>query len=187
MKQPHPRTLALMAALATAMLGCTEQGTPPAATDPAATATTAAPAAKVSDLKVVQWGPKNTSPGVAFNVQPDGNSGMFVEFDGPLPATKFEGTLGGKPLQGVVASGNVVTATVPADYVAAAGRLPLELFVPSENARISVGEFVVGDEAAAPGAETMPAAPAEGDAPVAPMEGDTPPAEASSAEPTPQA
>lgn len=146
------RLFALAAGLAVVVAGCTDQQNAPTA--PAIDG--AAPAAanvnvNVSALKVVQWGPKSTKAGTPFNVQPDGNSGIFVELSGDVPLTKFEGTIGGKPLSGVVASGKVVTATILTEYLATPGNYPIELVVPAANARIAVGAFVVeGDGVTAP-------------------------------------
>ena len=157
--------LTLAAGLAVVAVGCTDQQN---AAPGAPANDTAAPAAAnvdVSTLKIVQWGPKSTKAGTMFNAQPDGNSGMFVELSGDAPLTKFEGTIGGKPLSGVIASGKVVTATIPAEYLATPGTYPVELVVPAQNARIAVGNFTVeGEGASAP----TDAAPAAGTTPTTP-------------------
>jgi hypothetical protein len=142
------------AAVAAALLlsACNPQdnaSTPPAsATGPAPAAEQAAPAAEqaapaTAELHVVSWGPKTTAAGTAFNAQPDGNSGLFFELDNTVPAVPFAVSFAGKPLSGVVASGKVVTATVPADYLSAAGSFPIVIEVPSTGARIEVGSFEV--------------------------------------------
>lgn len=155
---PSVRVLVLAVGLAVATVGCTDQQNAAPGAPGADGAAPAAANVDVSTLKVVQWGPKTTKAGTPFNAQPDGNSGMFVELSGDVPLTKFEGTIGGKPLSGVVASGKVVTATIPAEYLATPGTYPIELIVPAQNARIAVGDFTVeGEGATAPADAAAPA------------------------------
>lgn len=187
---PSIRVLALAVGLAVVAIGCTDQQN----AAPGAPAGAAAPAAAnvdVSTLKVVQWGPKSTKAGATFNAQPDGNSGMFVELSGDVPLTKFEGTIGGKPLSGVVASGKVVTATIPAEYLATPGTYPVELVVPAQNARIAVGNFTVEGEGVTAPADAAAPATAPTDAAATPATtdpaaaGSTPAADAPAAGTTP--
>lgn len=146
------RSIALVACLVAAMAGCTDQNG--AASSSAGT--TSVSASEAAALKVKSWGPKNTPTATTFNLQPDGNSGVFAELTGPVPQTRFTASLGGKPLSAVVASGNVVTATVPKDYLAAPGSYPLELQIPAMDIRIPAGDFVVGSGPEEPAAETGP-------------------------------
>jgi hypothetical protein len=142
------RNLALAAAVVLVLAACQEPTTSaPAAAPgsasseaPAATSANTAPAAAYT---VTQWGPQETTTGTAFNAQPDGNSGLWFKVEPALPAVAATGTFGGKPLQGVVAGADVVTATVPADYLASPGDYPIVLEVPSTGARIEVGTFKV--------------------------------------------
>lgn len=132
-----PTSTALLAAL---LLSACQDPTTSAPTS-AAPAGAAASAAGV--YAVSQWGPKDTPAGVAFNAQSDGNSGLWFKVEPALPAVAATGSFGGKPLQGVVAAGNTVTATIPADYLSAPGDYPIVLELPSTGARIEVGTFTV--------------------------------------------
>lgn len=123
-------------AIATLLCACNP---PPAATGP-----TNAPAAseQAASLAVVNWGQRSTKAGVPFNVQADGNSGIWFELNQALPV-QFTASFDGKPLTGVVASGVLVTATIPAEYLATAGIYPVTLEVPARVTRLVAGDFEV--------------------------------------------
>lgn len=94
-----------------------------------------------SRLEVINFSPERTRAGEAFNVQADGNSGISFELDRAAPPADFAVWFDGKPLTGVVAAGKIVTATIPAEYMAEPGRYPIALDV--GGTRIPAGEFVV--------------------------------------------
>lgn len=96
---------------------------PVAATTPATAPTDAAP-------QLITWGPQSTPAGTAFQVQADGGSGMFFEFDRELPAAPTAVTFNGKPMGGMVAEGKVVTATVPAEALATPGTFEIVIVMP---------------------------------------------------------
>lgn len=95
------------------------------------------------ELKVVNWGQKTTLVATPFNVQADGNSGISFEFNQPTPAAEFTASFDGKPLTGVVASGLIMTATIPGDYLANAGSFPVVVEIPALGARLEAGMFEV--------------------------------------------
>lgn len=136
-------------ALCIALTACNPQTAVPPA-EPAAR--DASPAAEVSaegatapkaEWAVVNWGQQTTKAGVEFNVQRDGNSGISFELNQPAPASELAVSFGGKPLTGVVASGVIVTATIPAEYIAVAGSYPVVVQIPALGKNISAGNFIV--------------------------------------------
>jgi hypothetical protein len=96
-----------------------------------------------ADWTVVNWGQQTTPAGSTFNVQRDGNSGVSFELNQPAPATELSVTFDGKPLTGVVASGVIVTATIPAEFLATPGAYPVEIQIPALNRKITAGNFTV--------------------------------------------
>ncbi|MEJ7746209.1 MAG: hypothetical protein WKF61_05555 [Luteimonas sp.] len=92
-------------------------------------------------LAVQRFAPDNTAAGVAFNVQADGNSGVFFEINGAAGTDPITVTFDGKPLTGVVVSEKVITATIPGDYLKVAGTFPVELHEGSRT--IPAGNFTV--------------------------------------------
>lgn len=127
--------------LATLLLGAC--GEKPAPINPPAADPTTAPVADDSSAKlaVVNFSPKGTPVDTPFNVQLDGNSGISFELSRPAPAAEFKAWFDNKPLTGVVASNAIVTATIPAEYLATAGEFPIEIEV--GGMRLPAGTFVV--------------------------------------------
>jgi hypothetical protein len=100
--------------------------------------------AESTKLTVIHWGPEKTKAGEAFNVQADGNSGIWFELDREVPpGTSIAGTFGGKPLIGAVVNGKFGAATIPLDYIATAGTYPMELHIPAEGPAIPAVDIVV--------------------------------------------
>ena len=121
--------------LATAFLvaGCNrDQAAKPPVDGTAPVAATATPAAAPTDAapQLVTWGPQSTPAGTSFQVQADGGSGMFFQFDRELPVAPTAVTFNGKPLGGMVAEGKVVTATVPAEALATPGTFEIVIVMP---------------------------------------------------------
>lgn len=134
--------------LATLLLGaCGDKPAPinPPTADPAAAPSAddsaTGDAASSAKLAVVNFSPKGTPVNTPFNVQLDGNSGISFELSRPAPAAEFKAWFDNKPLTGVVASKTVVTATIPAEYLAKAGEFPIEIEV--GGVRLPAGSFVV--------------------------------------------
>ena len=80
----------------------------------------AGPAAPAGPLEVVDWGPRGTQAGVAFNVQPGGHSGLWLRVNQPLKGQVVLVQFGDAFLEGQV-HGTVVTAIVPEEAYAQAG------------------------------------------------------------------
>lgn len=115
------------------------EGTEPAAAANAESAETQPAAA----LTIVQWGPDKTAAGEAFNVQPDGNSGMWFQLSSVPPPAEYAGSIGGKPMIAVVANGNIVAGTVPPDYISTPGTYPVVITITTTGQKFEVGNFVV--------------------------------------------
>lgn len=115
-------------------------GTAPVASSAPATPANAAP-------QLVNWGPQGTPAGTAFQVQADGGSGMFFEFDSELPAAPTAVTFNGTPLGGLVAEGKVVTGTVPAASLATPGTYEIVIVMPEGGPKFAPLAFTVADPA----------------------------------------
>ena len=122
----------------TAAPGSTAAVPPPAPiADPATPAVSATP-------KVIKWGPERGKAGEPFNVQADGNSGIWFELESPVAAgTSIAGTFDGKPLIGPVLNGKFGAATIPADYITAPGTYAMELRIPAEGPAIPAGSIII--------------------------------------------
>lgn len=97
-----------------------------------------------SAVTIIKWGPERTKAGEPFNVQADGNSGIWFELDAAVPAgTSISGSFGGKPLIGPVVDGKFGAATIPVDYLATPGTYPLELHIPADGPAIAGGSIIV--------------------------------------------
>lgn len=133
--------------LAVALAGCNpQQGVPPAnpaqpSTKNTASGPVSSPAS--SEYKVVNWGNQTTAPGVTFNVQRDGNSGISFELNQTVPTSEITGTFDGKPLTGIATNGVIVTATIPGEFLSKAGSYPVELQIPALSVQIPAGDFEV--------------------------------------------
>lgn len=133
--------------LAIVLAGCNPQEAVPPAhpvrsshSDPASGS---ASSPSTTEYKVVNWGLRGTAPGVAFNVQRDGNSGISFELDQPAPPAEITATFDGKPLTGIATNGVIVTATIPGEYLSVAGTYPVELQIVGLAPHIPAGDFVV--------------------------------------------
>lgn len=135
--------------LAVALAACNPQeSVPPAnpaqpSTAPATTASGPVASPESAEYKIVNWGNQTTAPGVEFNVQRDGNSGISFELNNPVPTSEITATFDGKPLTGIATNGVIVTATIPGEYLAEAGTYPIELQIPGMSLKIPVGNFEV--------------------------------------------
>ena len=142
------RKLIGLLGLALTLSACDSQPTPAPGAGAAANAVPApapmAEPAKPVAVTVVKFGPERAKAGQAFNVQADGNSGIWFELDAAAPAgTSIAGTFGGKPLVGPVVNGKFAAATIPLDYLEKPGTYPIELHVPATGPAIAVGSMIV--------------------------------------------
>lgn len=133
--------------LAVGLAGCNPQeGVPPSEpAQPSAPTTSSSPATApaTSEYTIVNWSQRGTAPGVEFNVQRDGNSGISFELNQPVPTSEITATFDGKPLTGIATNGVIVTATIPGEYLAKAGSYPVELQIPDMSLKIPAGNFEV--------------------------------------------
>lgn len=109
---------------------------------PAATSTADA-AGATAPLAIVNWGQRSTPAGVPFNVQADGNSGVSFELNQMAPPADVVLSFDGKPLTGVVVGGLIITATIPAEYLAEPGNYPVVMELQPAGTRIEAGNFEV--------------------------------------------
>jgi hypothetical protein len=128
---------------ASLVLSSCEQRTVSAPSEPDKRATKSQQPAHVN---IVRWGPDHAKAGESFNIQPDGNPGVWFELSGPVTGVELTATLDGKPLTGVVANGNIVTATIPLDYLTVPGTYLVELQTPSLGKKMLAGSFTVESE-----------------------------------------
>ena len=143
------RKIPSLLCLALALSACDSQPTaapgaavPPPAPLPESTAPVASTPAATP--KVIKWGPERTKAGEPFNVQADGNSGIWFELDTAVPeGTSITGTFGGKPLIGPVVNGKFGAATIPVDYLATPGTYTMELHIPAGGPAIAAGAIIV--------------------------------------------
>lgn len=96
-----------------------------------------------AELTVVNWGDRSTRAGIPFNVQADGQSGIYFELSQPVRSAGVNVSFDGKPLDGVVVNGSIVTATIPSAYLAEPGSYPLVLELQPAATRIEAGDFQV--------------------------------------------
>ena len=102
--------------------------------DGAATAPAATPAATSTDqrteaaIKIVEYGPKETRAGHAFNAQSSGQAALWMQLDHPATAADTAIWWGDHRLASAV-SGTTISAAVPAERYAIAGKYPLQVRV----------------------------------------------------------
>jgi len=115
--------------------------------DKSATATSSTPAAidqqGQSNFQIVQYGPNESSAGVAFNTQSSGQAALWVKLDHPVSGSNAAIWWGDHRLESTV-SGNVASAVVPAELYAVAGKYPLQFRVGTgTNDKSNIVYFVV--------------------------------------------
>lgn len=94
-------------------------------------------------FSVVDWGPRSTQAGLAFNVQADGNSGISFQLEPSAPAGDYTVLFDGKPLGGVVVAGTIMTTTIPAAYISQPGTYPVVIENSLLGLRVPAGDFSV--------------------------------------------
>jgi peptidoglycan/LPS O-acetylase OafA/YrhL len=96
------------------------------------------------NLRVINWGPKETVVRTPFNAQPDGRSALWIQIDGLTSGTPVVLFFGGQMLENVVVSDKLVTTSVPdalfeqsgsREFVLEAGGVPRQ--------RLVIGSFEV--------------------------------------------
>lgn len=100
-------------------------------------------AAEGSQLSIVNWGEQSTRAGVPFNIQADGQSGVWFELNQSSPPAGVVVNFDGKPLDGVVVNGAIITATIPPGYLAEPGNYPVVIELQPAGTRVEAGNFEV--------------------------------------------
>lgn len=135
-------TFAMVFGFAVALSGCGHGDESPA---PNATNATTQTAGTVKEsLKITSWGPQQTKAGEPFNVQPSGNSALWIHVNQPLNGGDVTIDFNGHPLNAAV-QGELVTASVPSTLYAAAGKYGLHVTVKKGASAVRSNEvkFVV--------------------------------------------
>jgi hypothetical protein len=99
----------------------------------------------VPALKILTWGPKATTLGKPFNVQPDGQSAFWFNMEGNIkPDTKLELWFSDTKLSDVVLNSKMQSSSyLPAKLLDKAGDYPIYLIhAPSKN-RFDIGIFKI--------------------------------------------
>jgi len=107
-------------------------------------AETASAATAPSDVSAVAgWGPQSTKAGKAFNVQPDGESAMWIRVQGLSSDRGNYIQFGEVKITRLLQKPDLVTFAVPASAYATAGDQKIRLFEAATGRWIDVGVFKV--------------------------------------------
>ena len=99
---------------------------------------------KESVIKVITWGPKSTQVRKGFLVQPNGDSVIGFEFEGPGNAHNLQVWFGEQQLSGLaVVPGKAGSATVPPKLFAEAKSIPVYLIFIPTGVKVDIGTFQV--------------------------------------------
>lgn len=121
--------LAVLGALSLAACGSHSADT---ANAPAASSSSASANPAPAGLKITSWGPDSTKAGVAFNKQPDGSAALWIRVNQSLAGDEAAISFNGVLLQGNI-SGNLVTASVPADLYSKQGVYKVQVIARKSN------------------------------------------------------
>jgi len=103
-----------------------------------------ASAEKAVEIKILNWGPKETKVGTGFSLQANGNSAFWFEQRGIPHAGAAEVWLDKTSLPGSVITPNVGgSAEVPPALIAKPGKYPVYLILKPQNQRVELGTFEV--------------------------------------------
>ena len=142
MRLPHVCSAVLLGAALVAVTGCGDKPADAPAQKPAAAPQGAAAAAEV---KVEDWGPRETSAGKPFNVQPNGKSALWIKVTGLNTSAGVKLFFGDALLEDVHVATNVVTASLPAQntLLDKPGDQAVVLVEGATNRKVQVGTFKV--------------------------------------------
>jgi hypothetical protein len=97
-----------------------------------------------SPISVTNWGPTETKIGTPFNVQPSGQSAMWVAFSGQLnPSPDNFVLFGDVRVTNLMHQTGAATFAVPEDAFATAGDKRITIFEAETGRTIDVGVFKV--------------------------------------------
>jgi len=103
-----------------------------------------ASAEKAVEIKILNWGPKETKVGTGFSLQANGNSAIWFEQRGIPHAGAAEVWLDKTALPGSVITPNVGgSAEVPPSLISKPGKYPVYLILKPQNQRVELGTFEV--------------------------------------------
>jgi len=108
---------------------------------------TAAAQSADAAITVGDWGPRQTSLSQGFNVQPNGDSAMFVQVKGLRVDPKNYITFGGLRISGLTQTTNLVTFAVPKSIYSTVGDKSIVLHEASSGRSVNVGIFKVQSSA----------------------------------------
>lgn len=102
------------------------------------------PASETREAKVVNLGPNPVAAGVPFNVQPNGQSAIWLKLDRPVAAGSHI-VLAGRELETMSNGGEGLAARVPSEMTAMKGTFPLYVVTMqgSEEFRSATVDFIV--------------------------------------------
>lgn len=135
---------AAVAPIVLIVAACSDRPAAKTETSSASVRTITGGSAVPADLKITSWGLDNTKAGMVFNKQPDGSAALWIRVNQPLTgdvvAIEFNSVL----LQGAI-TGNLVTASVPADLYAKPGSYTVAVIAHKGNRPVQSNEvtFVV--------------------------------------------
>lgn len=104
---------------------------------------TAAAQSADAAITVGDWGPRQTFLSQGFNVQPNGDSAMFVQVKGLRVDPKNYITFGGLRISGLTQTTNLVTFAVPKSIYSTVGDKSIVLHEASSGRSVNVGIFKV--------------------------------------------
>jgi hypothetical protein len=101
----------------------------------------AVPAA--TELEILNWGPKSTPQGQAFNAQPDGSSGLWFEVSGGETIGEAQVLFGGQPALVSTVQPKLVTAGIAPEALAQPGTWEVSIKQLSTGKIFPAGTFTV--------------------------------------------
>ena len=136
MRLPHVCSAVLLGAALVAVTGCG---------DKPADAPAPAPQVAAAEVKVEDWGPRETGAGKPFNVQPNGKSALWIKVTGLNASAGVKLFVGDALLEDVNVATNLVTASLPAQntLLDKPGDQAVVLVEGATNRKVQVGTFKV--------------------------------------------
>lgn len=89
---------------------------------------------------IKNWGPKQTSAGVALHPQANGAMGLWVDID---CAPNDVAIQAGEQLLNAYANDGVITTAIPADMFQQAGEIPLKLISKVADEQLNIGTLII--------------------------------------------
>ena len=99
----------------------------------------------LKEVKVENWGPQETPEGTKFNIQPNGQSAMWVKVKGVSRHPKTHVTFGGKEISGtdLAVQDEAVTFIVRDELIQKSGSYKVAIIEGDTGRKIEVGDFKV--------------------------------------------